>query len=162
MSLQTGDVLKGTVKRFNPKFGYGFVQMSGEQSEDNDVFIHQSDIDMEGFRFLNVGEEVEFTLEITDENMLKARHARLLSERLASDSRPPPSYQQHARNGGGGNGGSRPPLVDAGQRALVRVERMEAQLKKMIEILAKDVDGDVVLTAADIQDIYTAADGKRG
>jgi CspA family cold shock protein len=161
MSLQTGDVLKGTVKRFNPKFGYGFVQMSGEQTEDNDVFIHQSDIDMEGFRFFNVGEEVEFTLEITEDNMLKARHARLLSERAPSDNRPPPTYQQHSRNGGGNGGGNgRPPLVDAGQRALVRVERLEAQFKKMVEILAKDVEGDVVLTAADIQEIYTA-DGKR-
>lgn len=153
MSLQTGDVLKGTVKRFNPKCGYGFIQMTGEQDDDNDVFIHQSDIDMEGFRSFNVGEEVEFTLEITDDNMLKARHARLLSER-APNSRPSQTYQQRPRGDGPR------PLVDAGQRALVRTERLEAQFKKFVEILSKEVDGDVILTAADIQEIYTAGQSR--
>lgn len=146
MSLTSGDVIRGTVKRFNPKRGYGFIQMVGETDENDDVFIHQSDIDIEGFRSLNEGEEVEFILEITGDNELKARHCKLISVRAPNQS-----------NGGGYAQQSRPaPLVDAGQRALVRVERQECQMKKLIEILAKSVDGDVVLTAADIQEIYTA------
>jgi CspA family cold shock protein len=146
MSLKSGDIIRGTVKRFNPKRGFGFIQMTGETNDEDDVFIHQSDIDIEGFRSLNVDEEVEFTLEITETNELKARHCRLISVR-----------SPNSQSGGGYPQQSRPaPLVDAGQRALVRAERIECQMKKLIEILAKDVDGDVVLTAQDIQDIYTA------
>jgi len=140
-----GDVVRGTVKRFNPKRGYGFIQITGESSEDDDVFVHQSDIDIEGFRSLNVGEEVELELEITASNELKARHVKLLSKR-----------EPYTGGSAGGSQGPRTPLVDAGQRALVRVERLECQFKKLVEILARDVEGDVVLSAGDIQEIYTA------
>jgi cold shock CspA family protein len=147
MSLQDGDVLRGTVKRFDTNGGFGFIQITGE-SAGEDVFVHQSDIDMEGFRFLNVNEDVEFTLEITAENKLKARSVKLISVRAPSTN--PHSGHQSPRRGG--NGG---PLVDAGQRALVRTERLERQLKKLIEILTRDNDG-VVLESQDVQEIYTA------
>jgi CspA family cold shock protein len=47
---------RGTVKWFNESKGYGFI----ERSEGDDVFVHYSGIEMDGFKTLNEGEEVEF------------------------------------------------------------------------------------------------------
>lgn len=48
----------GTVKWFNDSKGYGFI--AREQGED--VFVHFSGIRGEGFRSLNEGQKVEFTV----------------------------------------------------------------------------------------------------
>jgi CspA family cold shock protein len=49
---------KGTVKWFNAAKGYGFIQRhTGE-----DVFVHHSSIQMNGYRTLNNGANVEFEL----------------------------------------------------------------------------------------------------
>lgn len=48
---------KGTVKWFNPHKGFGFVV-----NEDGlDVFVHYSNLDVEGFRSLKTGQAVEYT-----------------------------------------------------------------------------------------------------
>ena len=47
---------KGTVKRFNNQKGYGFI--SDEQG--NDVFVHYSGLNMDGFKSLEEGAQVEF------------------------------------------------------------------------------------------------------
>ena len=47
---------KGTVKWFNNQKGYGFI--SDEQG--NDVFVHYTGLNMEGFKSLEEGQEVEF------------------------------------------------------------------------------------------------------
>ena len=57
----TSERLTGRVKWFSAIKGYGFIQPNGENSED--VFVHFSAIQMDGFRTLREGEEVEFTLE---------------------------------------------------------------------------------------------------
>jgi len=49
---------KGTVKWFNDAKGFGFIQSDDGQ----DVFVHQSEIQMEGFRTLAEGAKVEFEL----------------------------------------------------------------------------------------------------
>ena len=50
---------KGTVKWFNGAKGYGFIQRSSGE----DVFVHFSAIQENGYRTLNEGESVEFDLQ---------------------------------------------------------------------------------------------------
>ena len=49
----------GTVKWFNGSKGYGFIEREGGK----DVFVHFSAIQAEGFKNLNEGQKVEFTVE---------------------------------------------------------------------------------------------------
>ena len=49
----------GTVKWFNASKGYGFIARTGGA----DVFVHQSEIQAEGYRTLNEGQQVEFDVE---------------------------------------------------------------------------------------------------
>jgi len=52
--------LKGTVKWFNAEKGYGFISVEGGE----DVFVHFSAIQGDGFKTLEEGQAVEF--EITE------------------------------------------------------------------------------------------------
>lgn len=53
---------KGTVKWFNENKGYGFIQKeSGE-----DIFVHYTGIESEGYKTLTEGASVEFEVENSD------------------------------------------------------------------------------------------------
>jgi CspA family cold shock protein len=54
------DVKTGTVKWFNDQKGYGFLS----QPDGDDVFVHFSAIQADGFRSLQEGDQVEFTVEM--------------------------------------------------------------------------------------------------
>ena len=56
------DKVKGTVKWFNEKKGFGFIEKEGG----GDVFVHFSDIKSEGFRTLNENQAVEFEITTDD------------------------------------------------------------------------------------------------
>lgn len=62
------DRVRGVVKWFNNAKGYGFIQ----PDQGDDVFVHYSDIVMEGYRSLDEGAHVEFTL-IRGEKGLRAK-----------------------------------------------------------------------------------------
>ncbi|MBA1334378.1 MAG: Cold shock protein of CSP family [Firmicutes bacterium] len=49
---------KGRVKWFNAEKGYGFI----ERENGEDVFVHFSAIEMDGFKTLEEGQEVEFEI----------------------------------------------------------------------------------------------------
>jgi cold shock protein len=49
-------VAEGTVKWFSNEKGYGFIQQDGGE----DVFVHFSEIQGDGYRTLNEGQRVEF------------------------------------------------------------------------------------------------------
>jgi len=50
--------LKGTVKWFNAEKGYGFIQVENG----DDVFVHYSAIQGDGFKSLDEGQAVEFEI----------------------------------------------------------------------------------------------------
>ena len=50
---------EGIVKWFNAKKGFGFI----EQEDGDDVFVHHSAINMDGFRSLKEGDRVTFDIE---------------------------------------------------------------------------------------------------
>lgn len=60
--------VRGQVKWFDPKKGYGFILGPGGR----DVFVHYSQIQGEGFRSLKDGETVDYEL-IEGEKGLQAR-----------------------------------------------------------------------------------------
>ena len=65
---------QGTVKWFNGEKGYGFIQVEGGGQ---DVFVHYSDIQTDGFKILDEGQAVEF--EITDgPNGPQAKNVRVI------------------------------------------------------------------------------------
>ena len=48
---------QGTVKWFNAEKGYGFITLEGDNQ---DVFVHWSAIQMDGYRALEEGQQVQF------------------------------------------------------------------------------------------------------
>jgi CspA family cold shock protein len=58
----------GVVKWFNAAKGYGFISREGKE----DVFVHYSAIQEEGFKKLVEGQKVEFGLEQTDKGLAAA------------------------------------------------------------------------------------------
>ena len=65
--------LKGCVKWFDAQKGYGFIAREGEE----DVFVHFSAIQMDGYRVLDEDEEVEFDVVQGDRGPQAANVVRL-------------------------------------------------------------------------------------
>ena len=61
---------KGKVKLFNKEKGYGFINMEGEK---RDIFFHYSQIQQEGYKTVDEGQEVEFEL-VESERGLQAHN----------------------------------------------------------------------------------------
>ena len=51
------EVKEGTVKWFNDKKGFGFI---APKDGDKDLFVHMNEIQMEGYKTLREGQEVDF------------------------------------------------------------------------------------------------------
>jgi len=52
-----------TVKWFSLKVGYGFIQLDTGES----CFVHNSDIEMDGFKTLKVGQDVKFIKTVSED-----------------------------------------------------------------------------------------------
>ncbi len=68
---------KGTVKWFNDAKGYGFIQATETQ---DDIFVHYSSIQAEGFKSLVAGEEVEFDLVKGDKGLKAEKVSRTVAK----------------------------------------------------------------------------------
>ncbi len=64
---------KGTVKWFNNQKGYGFIT----DESGKDVFVHYSGLNMDGYKSLEEGAEVEFELTDGDKGPQAINVARL-------------------------------------------------------------------------------------
>ena len=84
--METGTVT-GTVKWFDSKKGFGFIKGS---QEGQDIFVHYTNIEGEGFRSLKNGETVEYELVESDKG-LQAHHVR--SRRPAPPPKSPPGVE---------------------------------------------------------------------
>ncbi|QQE10515.1 cold shock domain-containing protein [Planctomycetota bacterium] len=70
---------RGQVKWFDPKKGYGFIH----GPEGQDVFVHYSQIQGDGFRSLKDGEEVDYELVESDKGF-QARTVERAKEKAAA------------------------------------------------------------------------------
>jgi CspA family cold shock protein len=72
---------QGEVKWFDDQKGFGFI----EQEVGEDLFVHYSDIEQDGYKTLDEGQEVEFDIEETDKG-LAAKDVTVVGEDTESDS----------------------------------------------------------------------------
>jgi CspA family cold shock protein len=66
----------GVVKWFDCKKGFGFIQ----DEQGNDVFVHYTVIEGDGFRRLRDGEQVEYELEKGPKGLLASKVKRVATE----------------------------------------------------------------------------------
>ena len=62
----------GNVKWFNPDKGYGFIS----REDGDDLFVHFSEIQMDGFKTLEEGQKVEFDITTGQNGKLQASNVR--------------------------------------------------------------------------------------
>ena len=75
--------MQGTVKWFDSQKGYGFLT----DSEGKDVFVHHSNIVMDGFRHLNEDDVVNFELGAGNDGREQAINVRpILTMKMVKDS----------------------------------------------------------------------------
>lgn len=147
----------GTVIRFDTKRGYGFLTPD-EGGED--VFVHQNNINMEGFRYLRVGERVSYELEVGEKGM-KAVSVALL------EPRPPQSPRDGGFDGPPRRDYDAPPRrdFDAPRRDFAaprregasdgQVEKLRRKQERLISLLVEKG----VLSPGEIDAVNAALDG---
>jgi len=74
--------MRGRVKWFSSKKGYGFITAQGK-----DYFVHFSAIKSDGYRTLKDGEEVEFEAVKSDKGEQAANVVRLSSSTVSRDNK---------------------------------------------------------------------------
>ena len=81
--------MQGEVKWFDNKKGFGFIEPDeGEE----DVFVHHTDILMEGYAKLDEGQRVSFEVTQTEKGP-KAMEVELLEESESGGNEPPSGFE---------------------------------------------------------------------
>lgn len=96
MEATTTTKSTGTVKWFNVTKGFGFITPEGGGE---DLFVHQSAIQCDGFRSLREGEPVEFLVEMSEDGRAKAVQV------TGPNGAQPEGAPRRKFNGGGSYGG---------------------------------------------------------
>jgi CspA family cold shock protein len=81
--------MRGTVKWFDAKKGFGFIQRPDEE----DIFVHFSSIRQKGFKTLDDGEEVEFDVFVGDRGPQATNLVRLGGGDAWKESGEPPAQE---------------------------------------------------------------------
>lgn len=79
--------MRGTVKWFSSLKGFGFLVPDGEE---RDIFVHHSNIEMEGYRTLTQGDAVEFELVKDEKGRVQAGKVRTLNGKPSRKKRQRP------------------------------------------------------------------------
>ena len=69
--------MTGTVKWFNAEKGFGFIQ---NDDGSDDLFVHFSAIQADGYKSLNEGQRVSFESEVDPKNSSKMRAVNVIPE----------------------------------------------------------------------------------
>ncbi len=67
--------MQGTVKWFNAQKGYGFISVENS----DDIFVHFSAIQIDGYKTLNEGQKVEFEVVDGDNGKPQAANVTVLA-----------------------------------------------------------------------------------
>ena len=78
--------LSGVVKWFNDVKGYGFIEVEGQE----DVFVHYTAVQAEGYRTLTEGSEVEFEVQHDPKGL---RAANVVVTKMAEAREPRGGYR---------------------------------------------------------------------
>lgn len=88
----------GVVKWFSGQKGFGFIS---PEAGGDDLFVHQTEIQSEGFRTLREGQRVEFAVDSREDGRSKAVDVVILARNYNSGGR----RGGYGRGRGGGRGG---------------------------------------------------------
>lgn len=72
--MKRGNMAQGTVKWFSPEKGYGFIA----QQDGDDLFVHYSEIKMDGYKTLEEGQAVTFDVTTGSNGKLQASNVMKL------------------------------------------------------------------------------------
>ncbi|KAG8378304.1 hypothetical protein BUALT_Bualt08G0123500 [Buddleja alternifolia] len=96
--------LTGTVQWFSGQKGFGFI---GPDGGGDDLFVHQTEIQSEGFRTLREGQSVEFNVDNSEDGRSKAVDVVILAKNNNSGVRLGGAAVRGGGRGFSGRGGGR-------------------------------------------------------
>jgi len=122
----------GNVKWFSNEKGYGFI----EQEDGEDVFVHHSDIQGDGYKTLKQGETVEYEIIKADkgpkaQNVVRGEDAGGNGAGEA-ETAGEPREAASGRNGGGASGESGAPSAGTGREETKAESSLASQLRKKL------------------------------
>lgn len=73
-------VYQGVVCWFSAKKGFGFIEWQKDGVKQNDMFVHFSDLSMQGFKTLNAAQKVSFEIGVNKNGDPKAINVQIVND----------------------------------------------------------------------------------